>query len=76
MTKEDIQNSFFNQLELLNLPSIQRRFIAYKLADLGNKEIVKAQLIDNTLSIECEANKSSITFGIASNKVLYFKVFL
>jgi hypothetical protein len=57
MTKEEIQNSFFNQLELLNLPSIQRRFISYKLADLGNKQILKAQLIDNTLSIECEANK-------------------
>jgi hypothetical protein len=57
MKKEDYQEIIFNQLELLNLPQIQRRFIAYKLADLGETEIIKAQLIGNTLSIECEANK-------------------
>jgi hypothetical protein len=72
--KIDIQNANFKKLILLNLPPIQCRFIAYKLAEMDVKEFTTEykdsilKIITDSSNYEIEINSIDIpTNGIFKN---------
>lgn len=58
--KLQVQNDFFNQFNSINLPEVQSRYIAYRLAELGETEIKEVDITPECLIVSTTENKYKV----------------
>lgn len=59
--KLQVQNNFFNQFNSINLPEVQSRYIAYRLAELGETEIKEVDITHECLIISTTKNRYKVS---------------
>lgn len=59
--KLQVQNDFFNQFNSINLPEVQSRYVAYRLAELGETEIKEVDVMTECLIVTTAKNKYKVS---------------
>jgi len=59
--KLQVQNDFFKRFNSINLPEVQSRYIAYKLAELGETEIKEVDVRTECLIVSTTKNTYKVS---------------